>query len=44
MANVPNISDAEWVVMRVLWDKSPGTANDVIAALATETDWSPLTI
>lgn len=44
MRKVPNISDAEWVVMRVLWDRSPRTANEVIGELEAETEWSPQTI
>jgi BlaI family penicillinase repressor len=38
------ISDAEWLVMKVLWQESPLTASAVIAYLKPETDWSPKTI
>ena len=38
------ISDAQWLVMKVLWAKSPATANDVIDALSTKTTWNPKTI
>ncbi|MDZ4859996.1 MAG: BlaI/MecI/CopY family transcriptional regulator [Candidatus Hydrogenedentes bacterium] len=44
MRNLPGISVSEWVVMRVIWDKSPRTANDVVGALEAETAWSPQTI
>jgi BlaI family transcriptional regulator, penicillinase repressor len=44
MANVPRISEAEWLVMRVLWTKSPATAGEVVAALESETDWNPKTV
>ena len=44
MKNTPNISDAEWLVMRVLWGKSPGTTSDVVEALAASTTWKPKTI
>ncbi|GMW03809.1 MAG: hypothetical protein AMXMBFR84_49430 [Candidatus Hydrogenedentota bacterium] len=44
MPNLPNISDAEWVVMRVLWDHSPRTANEVVEALERNTTWNPRTI
>lgn len=38
------ISDAEWLVMKVLWQESPLTASLVIEHLKPETDWSPKTI
>lgn len=39
-----NISDAEWVVIKVLWEKSPLNSTNIIEALSTETNWSPKTI
>jgi len=44
MSRVPEISDAEWEVMRVLWSRHPLTAQDVVDALAPHTDWNPRTI
>lgn len=41
---VPQISDAEWRVMKVLWTKAPQTTNEVVDALDGETDWKPKTI
>lgn len=38
------ISGAEWCVMKVLWEHSPRSAGDVVAALAGQTDWKPKTI
>ncbi len=38
------ISDAEWTVMRVLWQRQSATANEVVADLEAETDWNPRTI
>ncbi|MEP6940726.1 MAG: BlaI/MecI/CopY family transcriptional regulator [Rudaea sp.] len=38
------ISDAESVVMDVLWRKAPQSAEDVVAALAASTDWQEATI
>jgi len=38
------ISDAEWDVMRVIWDKEPRTAAEVIAALEETHDWNHRTI
>lgn len=44
MKSVPHISDAEWEVMKVLWAKTPCTANEVIEALEDQTDWKPKTV
>ena len=43
-STIPQISDAEWLVMRALWAKSPATAKEVVAALETETRWNPKTV
>lgn len=39
-----NITNAEWQVMQVLWDRKAATAADVIAALASATGWQHRTI
>lgn len=39
-----SISDAESLVMEVLWDKNPATSDDVVAELAKTTDWQEPTI
>jgi BlaI family penicillinase repressor len=44
MPNTPNISDAEWEVMRVIWEKSPIPANEVVERLGPLRGWSPQTI
>lgn len=44
MKKLPRISEAEWQVMRVLWERAPRTANEVVDALAGETDWNPRTV
>lgn len=44
MKEIPKISDAEWEVMKVLWGKSPMTANNVIQALEVHKDWNPKTV
>lgn len=41
---VPKISDAEWLVMRVIWDDPPLTAAQVVERIGDEQDWSPRTI
>jgi BlaI family transcriptional regulator, penicillinase repressor len=45
MQKVPmQISEAESMVMDVLWQRSPLTAEDVVAALAERQDWQEATI
>ncbi len=44
MAEKPGISDAEWAVMKVLWDKSPVTANEIIDKLSRSRPWQPKTV
>ena len=38
------ISDAEWQVMNVIWQKQPLTAQQVIAELENLAGWAPATI
>ncbi len=45
MPVLPRISDAEWEVMKVLWAKSPLTANEIIATLQrSDPTWHPITV
>lgn len=44
MQNTPQISNAEWVVMKLLWKDSPLSSSDVINELKGTTDWKPKTI
>ncbi|MEP6484981.1 MAG: BlaI/MecI/CopY family transcriptional regulator [Rudaea sp.] len=39
-----SISDAESLVMEVLWEKNPATSDDVVAELAKTTDWQEPTV
>ena len=39
-----SISDAEWQVMNVVWEKQPLTAQEIVAALQCDNDWAPATI
>jgi BlaI family transcriptional regulator, penicillinase repressor len=41
---MPSITEAEWEVMKVLWNKSPLTANEVCTAIQEYEDWKPKTI
>ena len=38
------ISQAEWQVMNVVWEGQPLTAQEIVAQLEGETDWSPATV
>lgn len=40
----PQISDAEWRVMRVIWSLGQASSAQVIEALEGKTDWKPKTI
>src|SRR5665648_900270 len=44
MQNIPQISDAEWRVMKVLWNESPLGSGDVVKELMGTNDWKPKTI
>jgi BlaI family transcriptional regulator, penicillinase repressor len=38
------ISDAEWLIMKVLWRDSPLTTTKIIEAVSIEANWNPKTI
>ena len=44
MKNLPEISAAEWDVMKVVWDHGPLTSGEVVKHLATERQWKPRTV
>ena len=44
MAKSPGISEAEWDVMKVVWDHEPIAASDVADKLAAERQWHPQTV
>lgn len=44
MKELPKISEAEMEIMKVLWAKSPQTANEVIEKLESKMNWKPKTI
>jgi BlaI family penicillinase repressor len=43
-AKVPQISDAEWEVMKLVWGRGPLVAADVVESLAAQNRWSPRTV
>jgi len=44
MADMPRISESEWIVMEVLWSKGALATNEIIAALSESKTWGPKTI
>lgn len=44
MRRTPKISEAEWEVMKVLWERSPLTANEIVEILSRRTRWQRETI
>lgn len=44
MSKPNTISDAEWVLMQVLWAKSPLSAQEVYDAISRTVDWHPKTV
>ncbi len=44
MSELPKISEAEWQVMKIIWQHTPINTNEVIEKLNTTTTWSPKTI
>jgi BlaI family penicillinase repressor len=41
---LPKIADSEWRIMKLLWQKAPQSANQIIDKLKNEIDWKPRTI
>lgn len=44
MREYPQISEAEFEVMRIVWDEAPVSTNEITEKLVRSTDWSPKTI
>ena len=44
MKALPKISEAEYEVMKVVWESAPISTNEVTDRLTATTDWSPKTI
>lgn len=44
MKKLPQISEAEFEVMKVVWNNAPISTNEVTEQLTKTTDWSPKTI
>jgi len=44
MMTLPRISEAEWVVMEVIWDSGPIGASEIVEQLVPQTGWNHRTI
>jgi len=44
MSKPPRISESEWELMKICWNCSPLSAQEIIDALASQSDWHPKTI
>lgn len=44
MKKLPQISEAEYEVMKVIWEAAPVSTNEVTDKMVQSTDWSPKTI
>ncbi len=44
MKILPQISDTEWQIMKILWAGQPLTANEVIKKIEGLTSWKPKTV
>ncbi len=44
MRQPPKISESEWEVMKLLWERSPRTANEIVESLSKKTPWKRETI
>lgn len=44
MVGIPKISESEWEVMKLLWNKSPMTSEEIIESLSEDNNWTKQTI
>lgn len=44
MKQLPQISEAEYEVMRIIWKYAPISTNEIVEKLAATTSWNPKTI
>ncbi len=42
--NTEKITDAEWKLMHVLWNRGRSSTNEIVAEIVPETGWSPNTV
>ena len=44
MSDSVQLSDAEWQIMNLIWERQPIMAQDVIAAVCEPSGWTPSTV
>jgi BlaI family transcriptional regulator, penicillinase repressor len=44
MSQPPRISELEWELMKICWNRSPLSAQEIIDTLAARDDWHPKTV
>ncbi|MCY6356254.1 BlaI/MecI/CopY family transcriptional regulator [Clostridium sp. ZS2-4] len=44
MHKIPKISNAEWEVMKIIWNHSEITSNKIIQELKDKAEWKPATV
>lgn len=44
MKNLPQISEAEYEVMKIVWKNAPINTNEITGILTQTTEWSPKTV
>lgn len=42
--SIPQITDSEWIIMKVLWEKSPCVSRDIVQAVSEKSKWNNKTI
>jgi BlaI family transcriptional regulator, penicillinase repressor len=44
VSNIPNISEAEWQIMKIIWKTPEITANRIVEELGDNINWKPNTV
>ncbi len=44
MKSLPKITEAEWIIMKILWENETLTSMEIIEILKTNSTWSPTTV
>ncbi len=44
MKDIPKISEAEWEIMKIIWEKAPVTSSEIIDSLSDKKDWTAKTV
>ncbi|WP_197490568.1 BlaI/MecI/CopY family transcriptional regulator, partial [Brevibacillus sp. SKDU10] len=44
MTSIPKISEAEWEIMKIIWNDNPITAENIIHVLPNDIMWTEQTV